>query len=115
MLPLPQNWLPDEIYNWMVNFMKDKLHVISMLDGYLAFVTSTPAFSKARGLDQLLSLSTHPILKHSTLSICCRNTQMTRALLLDLVDVMIFLLNWTIFLIRQQIIICDSILESRRK
>src|SRR6218665_1985229 len=37
-----------------------------MGDGYLAFFTSTPAFSKAQSLDQLLSLSTHPTLKHST-------------------------------------------------
>src|SRR6218665_1665153 len=39
--------------------------------------------------------------------ICCRNAQMTRTLLLELVDVMIFLLNWTIFLIGQQVIIFD--------
>src|SRR6218665_1722431 len=37
----------------------------------------------------------------------CQNKQMARTLLLDLVDVLIFLLNWTIFLNGQQVIICD--------
>src|SRR6218665_453024 len=99
--------IPNEIYNWMMNFMKDRGHVTKYggrISGILYINTSVFQGSGFGPTALTVNASDlKPLYSHNY----CQNKQMARTLLLDLVDVLIFLLNWTIFLNGQQVIICD--------